>query len=83
MNKLKSFLSNRKWGLEVLTLSLAMLSANYLFQRVGLAPYSQGFFAAPHAIYLFCWFGFDRIYRGVIWFALLILKPEWAGWFRA
>jgi len=83
MNKLKAFLTSRKWGLEAFTLILAMFSANYLFHRAGYAPYAQGFFAAPHAIYLFCWFGFDRIYRGLIWFALVIVKPEWAGSFRA
>lgn len=79
MNKVQAFLKSRNWGLNILSLLLAMASAKALLAHAGISLHAQGFFSARYVIYLLCWFGLDWLYRNVFWFVVLCVKPEWAG----
>ena len=65
-----------KWWFRPAILCLAMLSANLLFDYAQISPREHGFFSATYLIYLFCWFGFERIFSTCVWLLLLLLKPD-------
>lgn len=64
---------------EFIGMLLAWPSAAWLFHLAGIAipgVSRQPFF---WVVFLFCWFGFQRICALALWFVVLLAKPEWVG----
>jgi hypothetical protein len=59
---MKSAIENKLWFSMLITL-IALLCTNLLFSRAHLSPYDAELFSATQIIYLFCWFGFERIFK--------------------
>lgn len=67
-----------KFILEILPLVLAFVGSSSLFSLAGISmPSSTQVYL--WAVFFLCVFGLQRLFAGLLWFAILLAKPQWIG----
>lgn len=64
---------------DLIGMLLAWPTAAWLFYLAGIAIPRVSQQPFVWVVFLFCWFGFQRMYSGLLWFIVLMAKPDWVG----